>query len=442
MQDNRFDKLVGDKLRGFREEPAPGLFSRIEETLAQGAAPTEKRRGVFFYAWRVGAAAAVLFGLVLGYTLLRNDSGIPADNVAVTTSVQPEGDNTMTGKTTAITTSQETGAKTAQAKTTPKSNSEIILQAIFEDPRTTDIVKTVTEHVDLTGDEGHVGTEITSIEPIELFMHTATEHKEDTRMAQAADSNIYTPGYWEDIFREEHAPRQRKRLSGSVYGGNFGAGTGNYTSNDPAALVSSKMAVYEKSAMDYSGDNYYSAAVYPSADAIATMEETSELKHMMPVNFGLTLSIPVSDRLAIVSGLNYSYLYSNSKQNGTRSASMKQEVHYLGIPLGVTFSVYSTPRWDFYLYGGGMVEKAVSARKTWELEFESGNPENSEKIKVEGVQPSVRVSAGASFMFARGVSLYVEPGVAYYFEQVKNIRTYRTEYPTNFSLTVGIKFGL
>lgn len=456
MKENDIDKLIGRRLGEYREEPAPELFSRIEKSLAQASVPVKPRRRFLYYISGIGAAAVILAGLAIGYTTLRTGDGAE-DGIADIPYVTSPGNITES-----VTVTDNAGNQAPSVRTDTKkvptaarpgeeNLSDMIKRLIRENPvldGAADADPTFALH---SREEilEEIRLEMPVIEFIDITAETSRATGSDTGHAVSAEEEWEAyRRYWAQVLEEDKKPkRDRKGLATSLYAGNFGAGNGDYRSNNAYDLYANKMAVMESSGVDFSpsailnsGTNDYN----PSENTLVTRADgETELVHKMPVNFGLTLAYPVTDNLRIVSGLNYSYLTSSSRQN-TEAANyrMSRDIHYLGIPLGVSYSFYNTRWMSLYVYGGGMIEKAVSAREVTTYGFDSGNTEQSKNIKIKGVQPSVKATLGASFNIARAMSIYIEPGVAYYFEQIDTLPTYRTENPTSFSLTVGIRFGL
>ena len=456
MKGNDFDKIVGEKLNDYREQPSPALFSRIEKSLGREipqAVVRKKSRSALFYIPRIGAAAAVLVGLVLGYTLFHDDGGKPTDNnvaaVEITEAIQDD---------VKVAEIPDTSANAKPVKSTKhgsrvKENmpiAEELRKVIEEDMRAAQekavngsgtlisdgkIFVKNTPDVEMAGINNFIGGP-------ELIIPDSGMYEDKGNIP---DINLRQPIdiYWEELLEKEGPQKRSKgKISGSLYAGNFGAGTGNYYSSDPKDLITNKMNVTETSGMDYEGGGSMLQAPGVKAPSPSSAPDP---KHRMPVNYGLSIGIPLTDRLALTTGLNYSYLSSYSSQTtgkADKTNTLSREIHYAGIPLGVTYSFYNTRSFSFYVSAGAMLEKAVYARELTTYAFDSGNTEKSQKINIKGVSPSVRGAVGVSLRLGKGITLYVEPGVAYYFEQVNSIPSYRTEYPVNFSLTAGIRFGI
>ena len=164
----------------------------------------------------------------------------------------------------------------------------------------------------------------------------------------------------------------------------------------------------------------YTAA---SSDNFTNTYTRSVPKHYLPVRFGLSVQYQLNNRLALHSGINYTYLYSEFTSQYYRENSYDQKLHYLGIPIGLTWQLWSTHRFRFYLSGGAMLEKCVST-----------NQEGSEKPW----QWSVDGAAGAEYGLTSQLGLYLEPSLGYYFDDGTYLEHYYKKHP----LTLSIEFGL
>ena len=86
-------------------------------------------------------------------------------------------------------------------------------------------------------------------------------------------------------------------------------------------------------------------------------------KHDMPVSFGATVSYALNDRLALTSGLVYT-LATSSFEHGTSSNASKDEqtLHYVGIPLTASYTIWSNSWLKTYVNAGGQADFNVSAK--------------------------------------------------------------------------------
>lgn len=183
----------------------------------------------------------------------------------------------------------------------------------------------------------------------------------------------------------------------------------------------------------------YSQVLFNNVDK----ETYTEVKHHMPVSVGANVKWNINDYWGIESGLNYTYLYSELQSGANSYVEDKQKLHYVGIPLKLHRSIWGNKTFAFYVSAGGMVEKCVSGTlETVCVDKHRGKSSESESIEVKPWQMSVMASLGAQVNFLKFMSLYVEPGMAYYFDDNSELMTIRKEQPFNFNLQFGLRFNV
>jgi len=167
----------------------------------------------------------------------------------------------------------------------------------------------------------------------------------------------------------------------------------------------------------------------------AAMLQNCETSYSLPINIGLTVSIPIIHDLNFITGIQYTYL-SNHITGST--FDLKQELHYLGIP--VKLSVNLVKRGDFVVYSavGGTVEKGLAGIQTSTVDGE-GAWKGTQSI--EGFQASLTGQFGVSYNLNTNFLLYFEPGVAWYIPSDQPVSG-RTEEPFNFNLSLGLRYRL
>lgn len=171
----------------------------------------------------------------------------------------------------------------------------------------------------------------------------------------------------------------------------------------------------------YYSDDYYAADnpnKYHSPENITNGNSPNEYlhypadKHHLPMRLGLSLHYQLNDALALQSGINYTYLYSESITHIDN-----QHLHYLGIPIGLSWQLWKTNGFSFYLSGSAMLEKCLN-EKPW--------------------QWSLSAAAGAEYSFTSHVGVYLQPSLSYYFNDGTSFEHYYKEHP----LAPSIEFGL
>ena len=207
----------------------------------------------------------------------------------------------------------------------------------------------------------------------------------------------------------------------------FGVGTsGNMTRYSSTNGI---MPVrYSDVAMAQGSSNAYFSAEPLQRDC----KETT--KHNMPVSFGATVSYDLNDRLALTSGLVYT-LATSSFEHGTSSNASKDEqtLHYVGIPLTASYTIWGNSWLKTYVNAGGQADFNVSAK----VETEG----HTTDIDKDRVQLSVGAAAGVQLNVIKQMGVYVEPGVRYYFDNGSNVQTVFKEHPCNFSLQMGLRWN-
>lgn len=153
-----------------------------------------------------------------------------------------------------------------------------------------------------------------------------------------------------------------------------------------------------------------------------------EEQHDRPITFSLSLTKPLNDRWSIETGLQYSLLNSRFTQGSTVS---RQKVHYLGLPLKLSYRMTDYERLSVYQSTGLTLHLPVYG-----------------KVKANGaahtVSSSVQwaVSAGISLQYelAPNVNLFVEPTVNWFIPSGSNTHTIWTEQPVMVTTPFGIRF--
>ena len=184
-------------------------------------------------------------------------------------------------------------------------------------------------------------------------------------------------------------------------------------------MESNRIAAYP------SGTNPHSKASEADLYNLISIVEQVPIQyiHSIPLSMGLNLSWELSPRVALESGLTYSYLHSYENLFGD------QRLHFVGIPLKLNIRLFSAGPLEVGAGGYGMAEKCVSA--------------SHGRLSVK--EPDIQWSSGAfmdaGYRIGNNVSLYLQPSMSYYFTKTK-LLTYRTENPLGFSLQAGIRFHL
>ena len=172
---------------------------------------------------------------------------------------------------------------------------------------------------------------------------------------------------------------------------------------------------------------------------------TTEYSHKMPVKIGASIRYDFNKFLGIESGLTYSFLSSDLKtgEEGAASGWSKgvQSMHYLGIPLNLSFNIFSSRYFNAYVTAGGLMEKCVrGSLKTDEYLDGKYHGSSSTSLKQKGLQWSVNGAAGIQVNILPQLGLYMDPGVSHHFSNNSKVRTIYSDKPTDFSLSFGLRY--
>ena len=166
--------------------------------------------------------------------------------------------------------------------------------------------------------------------------------------------------------------------------------------------------------------------------------------HRQPVKVGVSLRYQFNDRWGVQTGIDYSYHSSDLiSQIDNSQIQSEQKLHFIGLPVAFSYSLWSPGKFNFYLSAGGEVEKVIKGSRT-NLKLAPDMLDQVEKEDVEEKpwQISVVGSGGIQFNINHLLSLYAEPGVAYYFNNHSSLPTIYQEKPFNLNLSFGLRFNL
>lgn len=174
-------------------------------------------------------------------------------------------------------------------------------------------------------------------------------------------------------------------------------------------------------------------------------EVETKYSHKLPVKFGVSFRYGFNKRLGIESGLTYTLLNSTfTTAAGTANGNTtgKQTLHYIGIPLNVTYNIIGSKLFNVYASAGGAMEKAVGGYFETTGHVDGKRSEtNRNSLKPKELQWSLNASAGAQVNVMNQLGLYVEPGISYRIPSGSHVRSIYTDKKLDFSIGFGIRFN-
>ena len=177
-------------------------------------------------------------------------------------------------------------------------------------------------------------------------------------------------------------------------------------------------------------------------NSMSTRLSGMKYKHNFPISFGLGVKKHFNNRWALETGLVYTYLESNGEMEASGFLyKARQQVHYLGIPLYASYSLFNNNRWDVYLTGGFMAEVGVGGQQRIRMYFENdAQSTHYQDLNPKGLLWSTTLGGGVTYYMVDRFGVYLEPGASYYFANDRQPITYRTENPWSFNVRLGFRF--
>lgn len=422
-----WQKDIHDRLGSYEKDAPEGLWEGISRELPKlndgGMLTRKPQHNAAFRMWRVaGVAAAASVALVIGYSFLGNDT---KDNINIATnttnhhnmlaSCQKSIGNEPTGVC-AEQTTHSADDLLAEQPTSAKASTE---QPTLANASMETDVKEISSKEENSKKEENKQTE------------TKTAKREDSYvLPHNPDNNLLAFNDMTERRGDEDAPSRWSVSTGAM--GGLGASGTTTAYGDHLVFSSPGVADTKDSPMlDMNTIN-------------RDIETKTEYDHHLPIRIGLSVAYALTDRLSISSGLTYTRLSSDIKDASRESKYIgEQRLHYVGIPVNVSYKVASS-RW-ISLYGtaGVLAEKCVSG--TTDEGYAENNTmkyTNTHDISSKPLQMSVNAGVGIQFDIIDNVGIYAEPGLSYYFDDGSALQTIYKEKPLNFNLNVGVRFRL
>lgn len=441
------------KMAGYEERPSDELWTALSEK----AGLQESRRKVIpVWFWGLSAAAALMAGIFV-VTKVNDRSvnalgGITAD-VAVSEPIDaavPESvERTLAEELVEMKSAEAmsladeaVGRKQKAAKVgikqevkARKAKSALIAEAVPVESRVgAGVVEDSAESAETSVPENQ---DVDAV-PVESSVSAVAEE------VTAVNAEEHAAMSWDEYLKETPSEKARARRSGGFSAGIVAGGAvgGNTSGSKPTAMVmgANPLAAGVTKTDWIDKDSKASAIVYNQP------EVQEEYSHKIPVKVGLTARYNITGRLGVETGLTYSILSSSVKtgnsETGKNWSTGSQTLHYLGIPLNISFNILNSRYVNIYVTGGGMMEKSISGNiKTDEYVDGKFSRTLTSKISPKGLQWSVNAAAGVQANILPQLGFFVEPGVSHHFKNGSRVRSIYTDKPTDFSLGFGLRYS-
>ena len=417
-----WEDIIKDKLEGYESVLPEGSLAEFRARREETGKTAAKKHSPLV--WILPAAAAAGIAAVL---LLRQP-GVPEQNiqqsqqptVAVAVSTEPSGETESSGE-------PETSAATAPVQVkplvahavTPKVTGQSALS-----PEEEIILPTDTAQPEEAPAEqkpaGQAPAEQASTIDMTTGSSTPQIHFPEVTVADRGITSLNTATWG-------------KMTGGGLLAAVLVSAVGkNYDNAEPAgATLILRAYAHGDSSYLYTGNPSYGTSPFSDEDS-QPAEVVKGISHKPPLKTGLSIRVPLSQRISLTTGLDYSLYSSELSYYGPTDIRKTQHVHYIGIPVRLDLTLHSGRWLDLYVGGGIEGDYCVAATV-------AGN-------KIQKDKPSLSLigTTGIQFNITDRLGLYLEPQL--YWEvpfKGHNLQTYRTEKPANLcNVATGLRITL
>lgn len=172
----------------------------------------------------------------------------------------------------------------------------------------------------------------------------------------------------------------------------------------------------------------------------------TRVSHRTPFRVGLNVSVPLTARWSLATGLTYTRLATDI-ESGSDAAYYRteQRLHYVGVPLQANYTVFASRPFNAYVTAGAQLEKCVKGEQNTTYYVDEAYKSSTDATHRLGNglwQLSFQASAGLQFNLTRRVGLYFEPGVTYYVPDGSSLPSIRHDKPWQFNMQGGLRVTL
>lgn len=172
------------------------------------------------------------------------------------------------------------------------------------------------------------------------------------------------------------------------------------------------------------------------SNAPLQLADYSQTKHHYhPMSFGLSVGYNLTPRLALTTGMVYTYASSDFTSSAAGDDIVEtQRLHYIGVPLNLKYKVWGNSAIHTYAIAGCQADFNVSAKmQTGDITTDADK---------DHTQWSVGGAVGIQYNIIPRMGIYAEPGVRYYIDNKSSVETIFKEKKLNFNLQLGVRVEL
>ena len=172
-----------------------------------------------------------------------------------------------------------------------------------------------------------------------------------------------------------------------------------------------------------------------------------QTRHNIPVSIGMSIGIPlIQNQLYLNTGLKYTYLYSVSttidRETSKAISADEQNLHYIGIPLGLSYQFVEKGIFRAYLSASATLEKGIS-KVTRHINYMTSSYESNFTESIYGFATSFAVGGGVGVKIVRSLEFYLEPEFSWFIFSKKypQPESRITQNPINIGITGGLRWN-
>ncbi len=172
-----------------------------------------------------------------------------------------------------------------------------------------------------------------------------------------------------------------------------------------------------------------------------------QTRHNIPVSIGMSIGIPViRNRLYFSTGLRYTYLYSVSttidRETSKAISADEQNLHYIGIPLGLSYQFVEKGIFRAYMSASATLEKGIS-KVTRHVNYVTSSYESNFSESIDGFATSFAVGGGVGVKIVRSLEFYLDPQFSWFIFSKKypQPESRITQNPINIGVTGGLRWN-
>ena len=393
MKEEWTDKLK-TRLEHHEMTPPEGLWEGLSEQMGLAEEPVRKSSFLHWKRWAVAAAVAALAGFFTLYDFKNEPTATDTPQLSAVTP-QPSTNNHE-----------------------PLTNSHNPLTNNHT-PLTNNHEPLTNNHEPLTNNHNPSATSETTEEKVP--MQVAAEKAP----AEGRTAKVKNTGNLTATLPKAKSGQQKWSFGLYASGGLLAANSNNYHGGEYA----DEGYNYPGATNGYpAGDPYYDpSTANPHPPTINPQRST--IKHHFPIRAGLKVNYQLSDRWALLTGVTYTYLYSEFSNHSQQREATSQRLHYVGVPLGLSYQLWKNSRFRVYASSGVRLEKCVDG---------TTKGVTTTSVTEKPWQWSVNAAVGGEYQVIKQLGIYLEPSLDYYFKDGTGLEHYYKEHP----LSPGIEFGL